>query len=99
MWRLHKIALDAKHELPGGRVNVLRLQPREVFLQHVIGQGREERLQLKERRLLLDNAVDSYVADLEALGHVRTPKSGCSQGLMAGYRVGPYRKRLLRGLA
>ena len=41
----------------------------EVFLQHVIGQGREERLQLKERRLLLDNAVDSYVADLETRDH------------------------------
>ena len=69
MWRLQKIALDAEHELPSGRVNVLRLQPREVFLQHVIGQGGEKRFQLKKRRLLLDNSVDPYVADPQARDH------------------------------
>src|SRR5829696_7321024 len=85
MWRLHKIALDAEHEFPGARVKVLRLQPREVFLQHLIGQSREKRFQLEERRLLLDDAVNSYVAEFEARDH--RPNSEIGKWLLRGSSV------------
>ena len=65
--RLHDVALDAEHQLVP-RVEVFRLQPAAVLVQKLFGDGREEFHRLEKRTLLLDNAVDGGVADLDICG-------------------------------
>ncbi len=61
----------------------LRLQPRAVLLQHLLGQGREELQHLEERSLLLDDAVDGGVAHFDGVGHGRFLSGpGCAKRRM-----------------
>ena len=66
--RLHQVALDAQHELVVC-VEEFRLQPGAVLVEQLLGQGREKFECLEERSLLLDDAVDREVAQLEPGSH------------------------------
>ena len=66
--RLHQVALDAQHELVGS-VEKPRLQPSAVLLEKLLRQGGEEFQHVEERALLLDDAVDCEVAQLDLRGH------------------------------
>ena len=64
----HQVALDAQHELVG-RVDKARLQPGAVLLQQLLRQGGEELQHVEERPLLLDDAMNRKVAQLDLRGH------------------------------
>jgi hypothetical protein len=68
MARLHEVALDAKDEFVGG-IEKPRLEPGAIFLEQLLGQGREKVSCCEERSLLLNDAVDCDRPDLDLNGH------------------------------
>ena len=71
---LHDVALDAEHQLVLG-VEEARPQPAAVLVEQLLGDGREERRGVEERPLLLDDAMDGAVPDLDFCRH------GCLRSL------------------
>ena len=69
MRRAHDIGLDAQHQLPGGRVDIIRLQPGRILIQHFLRQRRKEYLRIEQRLFRLDDTMNAQIANSEALGH------------------------------
>jgi hypothetical protein len=73
---LDQIALDAQYQ-PVLRIKKPRPQPTAVFGQQLLAEGREECPRVKERPLLLDDAVAGYGAEANARRHGELRSDAC----------------------
>src|SRR5262249_3772561 len=67
----HDVALDAEHYLSAGKE--FGLEPRAILVDDLLAEGREEFRNAEQRRLLLHDAMESDVTQVDLSKHGQSP--------------------------
>src|SRR5438874_10533667 len=80
--RPHDIGLEAQHDIASVAGVAGRRQPRQILLERLLRQGRQEFEHRRKALLLLDDAVDRHVADSKARAHPWSPDKAMSRRIL-----------------